>query len=118
MSVEQWLGLASLVLVLAGIVVRVERRMGKALTREEHEKICKERNDRVERQFSEFREEIAHRHEENSAKLDRLADLIERSNESATEHRHRMADQILTLVEKVGSIQGRLGVDEFKRRGG
>jgi hypothetical protein len=29
-----------------------------------------------------------------------------------------MADQVIVLVEKVGAVQGRLGLDEFKRHGG
>lgn len=47
-----------LLLALIGIIVRVERRMGKALTREEHERICKDRNDRVEKQIDDMRGEM------------------------------------------------------------
>lgn len=65
MSVEEWIGIAGLLLAVIGAIVRMEQRMGKVLTREEHERICQERNSRVEKQLGEIREDMERRHEEN-----------------------------------------------------
>ena len=50
--------------------------MGKALTREEHEKICTERNQRVEKQLDELRDGIDQRHEENRETLAEIRESI------------------------------------------
>lgn len=44
MNVEQWVAVMSLTAMILGVIVRGERRMGKFLTREEHEEICERRN--------------------------------------------------------------------------
>lgn len=58
MSVEAWVGIVGLLLTVIGAIIRMEQRMGKALTREEHERICQERNARVEKQLGDMREEV------------------------------------------------------------
>lgn len=72
MSIELWIEGGTFAVLIIGIFVRMEQRMGKALTREEHEKICRERNDRVERQLDALDEKTERRHAENSQKLDGL----------------------------------------------
>ena len=62
-----------LILTVIGAIIRMEQRMSKALTREEHERICMERNARVERQLSEMREDFQSKHEENRETFDRIA---------------------------------------------
>jgi hypothetical protein len=76
MSVEQWVSVIGLGLALIGFVVRVERRMGGALTREEHDEICKERNARVEKQLDDLRDDIECRHEENRETLSEIRNSI------------------------------------------
>ena len=66
MSVEAWVGIGGLLLAVIGAIIRMEQRMGKTLTREEHERICQERNARVEKQLGDMREEMR----ENLDKID------------------------------------------------
>lgn len=75
-TAAEWIGAAGVALTLIGIMVRMERRMGKALTREEHEQICKERNDRVEKKFDDLRRDSDHRHQENRETLSEIRDSI------------------------------------------
>lgn len=67
-------------------------------------------------EFDQLREDFQLKHEENGGKLDTIVGLIERNHADAVQGRHNTANQILTLVEKVGTIQGRMGLDEFKVR--
>lgn len=73
------------------------------------------------KEFDQLRADFQAKHEENGTKLDqgftRIEALIERNNQSAIDGRHDVKNQILGLVEKVGTIQGRMGLDEFKERG-
>ena len=55
---------------------RVEAHMSKALTREEHERICSERNLRVEKSIDELREDIDSRHAENRETLGEIRDTV------------------------------------------
>lgn len=82
MSVDQWVALGGLLLMIIGIAVRMERRMGKVLTREEHERICKERNARVEKSLDELRDDMERRHEENRETFGKI--------ESATTGTHKL----------------------------
>lgn len=50
-NVEAGVAVITLGAAVIGWFVRTERRFGKCLTREEHEKICQERNERVERKL-------------------------------------------------------------------
>jgi len=72
--------------MILGIAVRMERRMGKALTREEHEHICRERNVRVEKSIDELRDDIERRHEENRETFDKI--------ESGITGTHRRLDDL------------------------
>lgn len=71
-------------------------------------------------EFERLRADFQEKHEENGEKLDvgftRIESLIERNHEDAVEGRHRVGNQIMNLVEKVGRIEGRLGLDEFPGR--
>jgi hypothetical protein len=69
-------------MAIIGIAVRMERRMGKALTREEHERICSDRNNRVEKQIGELRNDMERRHEENRETFDKI--------ETATTGTHKL----------------------------
>lgn len=101
MNVEVWVAIGSLAVTVAGWFVRLERRLGTVITRAEHEKICAERNARVEKTL-----EI--RHAENRSTLSEIKELIERNHKDAMEGRHRAANQILTLVGQVALIEGRM----------
>lgn len=68
------------------------------------------------KEFDQLRTDLRGEHEENGEKLDRIVELIERNHEDAQSGRHRVGNQILTLVEKVGKVEGRLGLDEFQGR--
>lgn len=46
--------------------------MGKALTREEHEQICKDRNQQVESKLDLLRRDMERRHEENRESYDKI----------------------------------------------
>lgn len=72
MGVNEWVAVGGLALAILGIAVRMERRMGKALTREEHEEICRQRNLRVEKSLDELRDDMERRHEENRETFDRI----------------------------------------------
>lgn len=95
MSIEQWAGIAGLAIALIGIVVRLERRMGKALTREEHEAICKDRNDRVEKQINALRSDMERRHEENR-------DTFEKIETGITGTHRRLDDLYRDLIGRSG----------------
>jgi hypothetical protein len=69
-------------------------------------------------EFNQLREDFQSKHDENGGKLDEIKKLIERNHTDATDGRHRVGNQILSLSEKVGRVEGRLGLDEFSRRGG
>jgi len=69
-------------------------------------------------EFVQLRVDMERRHEQSSEKLDKIESLIQRNHQDAVDGRHRVANQMLTLVEKVGTIEGRLGLDEFRRREG
>lgn len=74
------------------------------------------------KEFDRLRDDFEQKHAENSERLDmgfaRIEALIERNHQEASQGRHDVKNQILTIVEKVGTIQGRLGLDEFRRSGG
>lgn len=72
MSVETWIALGVFVVSLIGIAVHVERRMGKALTRDEHDEICKERNATVQRSLDRLRDDMETRHGENRKSFDKI----------------------------------------------
>lgn len=55
---------------------RVEAHMSRALTREEHERICSERNLRVEKSIDELREDMDTRHDENRETLREIRDTV------------------------------------------
>lgn len=70
------------------------------------------------KEFDQLRADFQLKHEENTERLDtgftRIESLIERNHQDAVEGRHDTKNQILRLVEKVGVVQGRLGLNEFK----
>lgn len=76
MTTTEWVEVATLAITVITIIVHVERRMGKALTREEHERICMERNERVEKQLENLRDDMQARHKENCGKFDRIEEGI------------------------------------------
>jgi len=64
-------------------------------------------------EFQQLRGDLAEEHSENGDKLDRIEALINRNHEDATQGRHRVGNQILTLAGQVAKLEGRL--EEFKR---
>ena len=63
MNVETWVALGGLALTVVGWFIRLERRLGTTLTRDEHEKICSERNARAEKSLDNLQEQTERRHE-------------------------------------------------------
>lgn len=51
MNVEHWVALAGLAVMVVGWFIRLERRFGKMLTREEHDQNCDVRNERLEKKL-------------------------------------------------------------------
>lgn len=72
MSLDTWIALGGLAVTILGIAVRMERRMGKALTREEHEEICSKRNQTVQKSLDDLRHDMERRHGENRETFDRI----------------------------------------------
>jgi C4-dicarboxylate-specific signal transduction histidine kinase len=94
-NVETGLAVAGLAIAIIGIAVRMERRMGKALTRDEHERICSERNLRVEKQLDDLRDDMERRHEENRETFDKI--------ETATTGTHKLiVDLYRDLLQRGG----------------
>jgi hypothetical protein len=101
MNVAEWIAFAGLAMTLlgglttvVGRLIRHERRLGMMLTREEHEQICRERNERVERVADDLREDMERRHQENRETLNRI--------ESAVAGTHRRIDSILMPGRREG----------------
>ena len=107
MSLEQWVAVALLAVTLIGIIVRVERRMGNTLTREEHERICQERNARVEKQLAELRHGIAKRHEENKEFLRDISSQIRENEARRSKTEHDIRDSVYTLLAKIAVSEDR-----------
>lgn len=57
-------------------VWRIERQVSKALTREEHERICIERNTRVEKKFDELHNDLQRQRQEQREALAEIRDSI------------------------------------------
>lgn len=76
MSVEQWVAVGTFAVLIIGIIIRVERRMGKALTREEHERICSARNEHVQKSIDDLRDDMERRHEENRETFDKIETAV------------------------------------------
>src|SRR4051812_5593112 len=108
MNVEAWVAIGGLAVTVVGWFIRLERRLGATLTRAEHERICAERNSRVEKTLDDLGERTEVRHAENRDTLSEIKDLIERNHSDAVEGRHRAANQILTLVGQVALLEGRM----------
>lgn len=86
MNVDTWIAVVTLGLILIGVIVRNERRQGKYLTREEHDKICADRNTRAEKSLDELRGDMERRHDENRETLGRI--------DAATTGTHKRIDQL------------------------
>jgi type III secretory pathway component EscR len=115
LSVEAWVGIVALLFTVIGGIVYVERRMGKALTREEHERICQERNTRVEKQLDGLRQTFEDKHQENRQTDEEtkefLRDIVReiRANEerrSRTEHEIRDSVNVLVTRVAVNEVKG------------
>lgn len=94
MNVAEWIAIAGLAMTVTGVIAAIvgrlikhERRMGTMLTREEHERICAERNARVEKSIDDLREDTQRRHDENRDTLDEIKTTV---NET-----HRRIDAVL-----------------------
>jgi hypothetical protein len=81
-NVTEWAAVGGLALTILGIAVRMERRFGKALTRDEHEAICKQRNEHVQKSIDDLRDDMERRHDENRETFDKI--------ESATTGTHKL----------------------------
>jgi hypothetical protein len=95
MSLETWIALGGLALTIVGIAVRMEQRMGRALTRDEHERICKDRNDRVEKQLDDIRQDTERRHEENRENNRETRETLGEIRESITGTHKMLYDFVL-----------------------
>jgi len=99
-------------------VRRIERKLGSMLTRDEHERICMERNKRVERSIDDVRGDIERRSGEHSEKLDALKDMMERQSEQTQLHRTLVGDALATIRTQVAVIRDRMGDDPLKDASG
>jgi len=66
-------------------------------------------------ELDQLRRELDQRHTENTDRLRRIESLIERNHVDSSQGRHDVRNQVTSLMEKVGRIEGRLGIDEFER---
>ncbi len=87
MNVESWIAIGTAAVTVIGWFIRLERRLGSHLTRTEHEKICRDRDDRVEKQIGDLRHDQDRRHEENRQTLGEIRDSINGT--------HRRLDEFL-----------------------
>lgn len=87
MTVSDWIAIGGVaVTIVTGFVaalIRQERRHGTYMTRAEHEKICADRNTRVEKSIDGLRDDMERRHQENRqtqgrifSRLDSIADRV------------------------------------------
>ena len=74
MNAGEWVAIAGLAVTVVGWFIRLERRLGAHLTREEHERICSEQNARVEKSIDDMCEDMDERHAENRETLGEIRD--------------------------------------------
>lgn len=94
MTVETWIALGVFLVSLIGIAIRFERRQGNYLTRAEHERICADRNDRVEKSIDDLREDMEARHTENRDVLNAIQTTVTGT--------HRRMDEVLLALLRDG----------------
>lgn len=94
MTVETWIALGVFLVSLIGIAIRFERRQGNYLTRAEHERICADRNDRVEKSIDDLREDMETRHTENRDVLNGIQTTVTGT--------HRRLDEVLLALLRDG----------------
>lgn len=97
MNVESWVAIGTLAAGIVGWFVRLERRLGMALTRAEHEAICERRNRELKDAVEGLREDVERRHDENREMLARI--------DASTTGTHKRIDQLYRDL-------GRRGDDE------
>lgn len=98
MNAGEWIGIGALAVTLLGggigWLMRLERRQGTYLTRAEHEQICQDRNDRVEKSIDDLREDMETRHTENRGVLSDIQTTVTGT--------HRRMDEVLLALLRDG----------------
>jgi|SRR4051794_38874361 exonuclease VII large subunit len=113
MNPSEWVGIGGVAVAFASLVRswfkdhgRAQREAATFMTRAEHDQICKERNERVEKQVDDLRTDMENRyadmenrqerrHAENSATLSAIASTVTGT--------HRRVDEVLlALVDRSG----------------
>lgn len=97
MNVAEWVGVGAGIVTMGGVVAGIMDRImrGKYLTREEHERICKDRNDRIEKTIDSMREDMNQRHKENR-------DTLNQINVTVTGVHERMDTLYRDLITRAG----------------
>lgn len=98
MNAAEWVGVGAGIVTMGGVVAGIMDRImrGKYLTREEHERICQERNNRVQRSLDELREGMNERHTENRETLGEIRDTVTGMHE-------RMDTLYRDLIQRAGA---------------
>lgn len=99
MSVEQWVALGGLALTVIGWFIRLERRLGAVMTRDEHEKICDRRQDELR--------EI----------LDEIRSTVHGFAEESKRHRERVNERLGDIRTQIAVLRERQGDDAFDDAG-
>jgi hypothetical protein len=112
MNATEWAGIGGVVLAFASLVrswlkdrASAQREAATFLTRDEHDRICKDRNVRVEKQIDDLREDMEQRytdmevrqekrHEENRSTLDKIETTVTGTHRRVDEMLLRMVDRV------------------------
>lgn len=98
MSASEWIAIGAVAVTILGggigWLMRLERRQGTYLTRAEHEQICQDRNDRVEKSIDDLREDMESRHTENREVLSDIQTTVTGT--------HRRMDEVLLALLRDG----------------
>lgn len=80
MTTSDWIAIGGIAVTILGggvaWLLKLQGQLSGKLSRDEHEKICKERNKRVEKSIDDLREDFDRRHEENRETLTEIRNSI------------------------------------------
>lgn len=91
MSVGEWIALGGAAVTVVGWLIRLERRLGAAVTRDEHEKICQRRQEELRVMLGEI-----------GTTVRRFADDFDRHKDRVTHDLGHIRTQVAVLRTKQG----------------
>lgn len=91
MTIGEWVAVAGLAVTIVGWFIRLERRLGAVVTRDEHEKICQRRQDELREILGEIRSTVRG-----------FADEFDQHKDRVTHDLGRIQTQIAVLRTKQG----------------